>query len=117
MRISDWSSDVCSSVLQALFFELIGDARDIAIGDHHVARELAHFHAARRAQQLRHHVEARQSGSVFGAQTAAYFGFDPVAAGQLGRASCREGVCQYVYISVVAVSLNKNNYTQQIENG
>src|SRR3546814_15498655 len=27
---------------------------------------------------------------------------------QIGRASCRERVCQYVSISVVAVSLNKN---------
>src|SRR3546814_11967240 len=27
--------------------------------------------------------------------------------GQIGRASCREGVCQYVKISVVAVSLKK----------
>src|SRR3546814_16389031 len=26
---------------------------------------------------------------------------------QIGRASCRERVCQYVYISVVAVSLKK----------
>src|SRR3546814_14423830 len=26
---------------------------------------------------------------------------------QIGRASCRESVCQYVYTSVVAVALNK----------
>src|SRR3546814_14258092 len=30
-----------------------------------------------------------------------------VAPGQIGRASCRERVCQYVEISVVAVSLKK----------
>src|SRR3546814_12345454 len=36
--------------------------------------------------------------------------------GQIGRASCRERVCQYVYISVVAVSLKKtNNLTQHIQ--
>src|SRR3546814_11919918 len=29
--------------------------------------------------------------------------------GQIGRASCRERVCQYVSISVVAVSLKKKN--------
>src|SRR3546814_13256215 len=29
---------------------------------------------------------------------------------QIGRASCRERVCQYVYISVVAVSLNKTSH-------
>src|SRR3546814_11623273 len=28
---------------------------------------------------------------------------------QIGRASCRERVCQYVYISVVAVSLKKQS--------
>src|SRR3546814_11939936 len=28
---------------------------------------------------------------------------------QIGRASCRERVCQYVYVSVVAVSLKKKN--------
>src|SRR3546814_18476069 len=35
--------------------------------------------------------------------------------GQIGRASCRERVCQYVYISVVAVSLktNKTTHTTQ----
>src|SRR3546814_14564924 len=31
--------------------------------------------------------------------------------GQIGRASCRERVCQYVCISVVAVSLKKKNET------
>src|SRR3546814_16599282 len=36
---------------------------------------------------------------------------------EIGRASCRERVCQYVYISVVAVSLKKkkNNKTTQSE--
>src|SRR3546814_14767052 len=32
----------------------------------------------------------------------------PISA-QIGRASCRERVCQYVYVSVVAVSLKKKN--------
>src|SRR3546814_16004737 len=31
---------------------------------------------------------------------------------QIGRASCRERVCQYVYISVVAVSLKKQKNVQ-----
>src|SRR3546814_11067521 len=31
-------------------------------------------------------------------------------ANQIGRASCRERVCQYVWISVFAVSLNNKNY-------
>src|SRR3546814_15420568 len=33
---------------------------------------------------------------------------------QIGRASCRESVCQYVWISVVAVSLKKTNINQYI---
>src|SRR3546814_19874086 len=41
----------------------------------------------------------------------------PLSCGAIGRASCRERVCQYVEISVVAVSLKKkitnmhNSYT------
>src|SRR3546814_12849140 len=34
---------------------------------------------------------------------------------EIGRASCRERVCQYVYISVVAVSLKKKNKTKSEE--
>src|SRR3546814_15391028 len=34
---------------------------------------------------------------------------------EIGRASCRERVCQYVYISVVAVSLTKKNKTDTID--
>src|SRR3546814_12228335 len=34
-----------------------------------------------------------------------------IGAGQIGRASCRERVCQYVYISLVAVSLKKKKTT------
>src|SRR3546814_20554218 len=33
---------------------------------------------------------------------------------EIGRASCRERVCQYVYISVVAVSLNKKTKSLSI---
>src|SRR3546814_19310095 len=35
---------------------------------------------------------------------------------QIGRASCRERVCQYVYISVVAVSLKKKRYRHNAQN-
>src|SRR3546814_18500701 len=34
-------------------------------------------------------------------------GLDALATPQIGRASCRERVCQYVLISVVAVTLKK----------
>src|SRR3546814_20590289 len=35
---------------------------------------------------------------------------------EIGRASCRERVCQYVEISVVAVSLKKKNTTSKRHN-
>src|SRR3546814_15945296 len=35
------------------------------------------------------------------------------AVDEIGRASCRERVCQYVYISVVAVSLKKKKTSKQ----
>src|SRR3546814_17353945 len=72
MRISDWSSDVCSSDL--LGVDRIAAPHDDEVGLHHLLR----------------------------------IGAAPRAAGEIGRASCRERVCQYVSISVVAVSLKKN---------
>src|SRR3546814_18238674 len=88
MRISDWSSDVCSSDLPADavpdFLPMLGFADDasvlaaalVAVGG---AINYGHREAARAAlSRLR---------------------------GEIGRASCRERVGKYVYISVVAVSL------------
>src|SRR3546814_9007062 len=83
MRISDWSSDVCSSDLTEPAFDLGNVLLANVERQRHVAR--AEFAAAEQAQQL--HVEQR--GLVLRLE--------------IGRASCRERVCQYVYISVVAV--------------
>src|SRR3546814_21181602 len=94
MRISDWSSDVCSSDLVGILavglehreealglaFRLVLEALLVGLGPLH--------HAQRLAAGARQDVVA-------------------IAVGPLGRASCREGVCQYVYISVVPVSLTK----------
>src|SRR3546814_19337298 len=129
MRISDWSSDVCSSDLGGVgqFFErpfhppfghaLAGMLAGIKP---HLRVAASHFNAVDRLT-----FEA-------GAQAAVR---DPVTLGdrsdqvvvpfhrigreigdpQIGRASCRERVCQYVYISVVAGSLKtkKNNKTNK----
>src|SRR3546814_1741644 len=81
MRISDWSSDVCSSDLGVLFFLsalLTGDLRRWLGED--AARAL------------------ERAGPLAGKLDDDF---------QIGRASCRERVCQYVSISVVAVSLKK----------
>src|SRR3546814_11342617 len=40
----------------------------------------------------------------------------PLSRRKIGRASCRERVCQYVYISVVAVSLKKQNTEKHYQN-
>src|SRR3546814_5472447 len=97
MRISDWSSDVCSSDLH----EDVGLAPEDALG---------HARGAARVEDV----------EVVGAP----LNVGPLGAGggegvlvpdgarqeigaravEIGRASCRERVCRYVKISVVAVS-------------
>src|SRR3546814_19315524 len=91
MRISDCSSDVCSSDLILALYVVrpfnVGSVDDLL----RVTNELSHL---------------EQSG---GSSRSA-----PQFHGQIGRASCRERVCQYVSISVVAVSLkNKTDLTYE----
>src|SRR3546814_3042914 len=71
MRISDWSSDVCSSDLIALFrgpCHLLPRIRPCTVGEGHVDVSLG----IRAAAVVRNLIA------------------------QIGRASCRERVCQYV---------------------
>src|SRR3546814_17992096 len=96
MRISDWSSDVCSS-------------------DLHTA--LAHQHVKRgcRGAARRSHILA-QRGCIIG-KLAEHFARAAHCRPrklrrtrrikQNGRASCRERACQYVEITVEAVSFKK----------
>src|SRR3546814_19822819 len=88
MRISDWSSDVCSSDLE--MFEI-----------RRVFRLAMHRDGVRHARRRRILCMGRpgqeeQQGSD---QRCAHE--------EIGRASCRERVCQCVSISVGAVSLKK----------
>src|SRR3546814_15934988 len=87
MRISDWSSDVCSSDL--LFFDRLDD-RQIAV-DQEIEDGVEHIIGAVG--------EERGSGLELVAKIAV--GALRSVADEIGRASCRERVCQYVYISVV----------------
>src|SRR3546814_8917719 len=87
MRISDWSSDVCSS-------DLTGKMRVVAIG----ARERArHRQFGQRPQQR---VVAQVGGDValhvVAERTLEIPALRPLVIDQIGRASCRERVCQYV---------------------
>src|SRR3546814_17739843 len=95
MRISDWSSDVCSSDLIALrLIESRADAEP----------RLADI-AAVTAQPQQH--AASDLGAVIEAQARAPPG--DVGQRKIGRAACRERVCQYVVISLVAGCIKKQN--------
>src|SRR3546814_15802756 len=109
VRISDWSSDVCSS-------DLLGEAHrgkdlEVEIGDHVLAAELGEgapvgaagivhqdVDGAEFRQRRRHRLlQGRLVGDIARKDGRA----------ELGRASCRERVCQSGWISVGAESLKK----------
>src|SRR3546814_11380349 len=100
MRISDWSSDVCSSDLReprgnpADFTgdQFIAEDRDDARQRAHPAQAFAARAFAAPAHRLGPGEGADDRGDRFGQHIAGR------AAGTLaiGRASCRERVCQYV---------------------
>ena len=74
------SAPSASARHQALLFQRIGQPRDVAAGDHQSPRQLAHAQALRRALQLRHQIEARQSRREAGLQAAAHARFDEARA-------------------------------------
>src|SRR3546814_13716406 len=89
MRMRDWSADVCSSDLGR---QPRADEAD--------------------------HERARGTAALDDARLAGFGTFVPQLE-QIGRASCRERVCQYVSISVVAVTLKKTivNYEVPTRHG
>src|SRR3546814_14908455 len=99
MRISDWSSDVCSSDLDvrttietddgALIYTHYVGIGDMGVDGH------ARFLAGELPPKL-----VLRTGPRFS-----------TAHPKSGSASCRERVCQYVSISVIAVSLKKTHHT------
>src|SRR3546814_18482088 len=99
MRISDWSSDVCSSDLVR---------QGIRITVRVVGRFLRQFDGAfcsdERTGVRCPEAIADPDGPVYLARlsVAAYSG---KRGSQIGRASCRENVCQSVSLSVVAGTL------------
>src|SRR3546814_20188624 len=110
MRISDWSSDVCSSDLEVAIFEAVhGSAPDIAgkgvanpcallLG---AAQMLDHLGMAEKATKLREAIvatlEARDSLTPdLGGPGSTMSFARAIAAREIGIASCREGVGQSV---------------------
>src|SRR3546814_19977342 len=96
MRISDWSSDVCSSDLGPLTprehrlaaFAESGDGGLMVVGP----AQHPQFLTQHDVGVLRAEVRRAVGGAL-----------------EIGRASCRERVCQCVSVSVVAVSLEKKS--------
>src|SRR3546814_16642810 len=99
MRISDWSSDVCSSDLRHR--RLAGPRRQY--GADHRLRPPARPRPGAGAGDGR---RLRQTVSVESEEAGLTLSPSPPLR-QIGRASCRERVCQYVSISVVPVSFKK----------
>src|SRR3546814_20845759 len=93
MRISDWSSDVCSS-----------DLPD---------RESTPPYPPGRAVLRRAASEGWRPRSA-ARPASAHAAIRPRRRPEIGRASCRERVCQYVSISVVDVSLKKKTIKKQL---
>src|SRR3546814_14181979 len=91
MRISDWSSDVCSSDLHHAGFEALDLADLVGLGQ--------------RLHVLVDHAEA--AGLGHGDRHLGLGHRIPRRGEQLGRASCRERVFQYVYLTVVGGLLKK----------
>src|SRR3546814_17090370 len=91
MRISDWSSDVCSSDLQGV---------QLAEAEIWIADGVGGGHETEDIGPCPYPANASLRGP-------AMRGGPGLALREIGRASCRERVCQYVLISAVAVSLTK----------
>src|SRR3546814_20603584 len=97
MRISDWSSDVCSSDL----------AFHAVLGPRHGDGE-GFFVEHQRGRHGPDVVDILAAGLEI-AQPPALLDVGQTDLGKIGRASCRESVCQAGSLSVVAASLKKNN--------
>src|SRR3546814_9158104 len=99
MRISDWSSDVCSSDLlpwrlQALQHDLellvLGPASPPARLHHFQPLDLGTALITVHKDSSQHHASPWQGGS------RRRDTLEALLRAQIGRASCRERVCQYV---------------------
>src|SRR3546814_17584295 len=112
MRISDWSSDVCSSdLLYDLFLDVDRQYSCAYWTDpgHETLEQAQSDKKAHIAAKLL--LEPGQRVLDIGCGWGGMALYLNRVADEIGRASGRERVCQYVYISVVAVSLKKKEKT------
>src|SRR3546814_8266621 len=102
MRISDWSSDVCSSDLldvAVLHGDLDAETAELAFRLHLHVAEILRVQVARMRVERREHPVDRRFDELLVGDRLDVVGPDPlehVAEQEIGRASCRERVCQYV---------------------
>src|SRR3546814_15785408 len=106
MRISDWSSDVCSSDLRPVGEVRVGEVPvgevpvgEVPVGKASSSRTPFVYHRARKLAQIAAgcSASARRDGRGI----------------EIGRASCRERVCQFVLITVVAESFKTTNIQEK----
>src|SRR3546814_9528938 len=97
MRISDWSSDVCSSDLFKPFvfsrLQRLGIATTIKAAKKMVEREEPQVWDALEECIKEHPVLLNRAPTLHRLGIQA---FEPLLIEEIGRASCRERVCQYV---------------------
>src|SRR3546814_19295836 len=111
MRISDWSSDVCSSDLKLVNSEAEKRGYTYAIwyvkSLFETCNRLVDYSQFESFYKTSFEREDVQNFVRFSPRNRLYPKYD------IGRASCRERVCHAVYISVVAVTLKKNQKKQK----
>src|SRR3546814_11153999 len=100
MRISDWSSDVCSS-------DLPGALENCGVGVDLGKVDRPTFILATREDHIVPWRAAYRSLQLLGGEKRFVLGASGHIAGGIGRESCREGGWKYVTVSVVAGALNK----------
>src|SRR3546814_14197626 len=91
MRMSDWSSDVCSSDLMDPLFDFTGKVALVTGGSRGLGYRMVNALAERGADVI---VASRYLDNC-----------EAVGDESIGRASCRARECQYVLISVVDASI------------
>src|SRR3546814_18529752 len=109
MRISDWSSDVCSSDLRSI--EAIPVLTSMSLLVAELVHDALDSFAARDAElAVRVTVRDKNVDDFYKSIFRTLVTFMMENPKKIGRASSRERVCQYVSISVVDVTVkNKNN--------
>src|SRR3546814_20468549 len=108
MRIRDWSSDVCSSDLAVAKIEgkplwrLLAERYNDGAYDETVMVYPGggYYYPGKGLDRLKDEMRGYRDQGYRVVKMK-------IGGAESGRASCRERVCQYVYISVVAVSLKK----------